>query len=472
MILHFSEIFAAEVGVNAAIVYDYAAGWIYTNAVKKRKTAYRNGKIWTYSDKKTLDATFANVMKPRTLRDAIKKLVDKGYLYRETVYNGNTKQIWLCLGDRVPLIPTDDMPFRKNLAELLKWEQSLSDGSFLPPLSPQSPTARGLEGPQDNNKGVNIKDNNKGEGGDTNIQEGGQENDTQKNRSWESDPKTEDKKSVVVPSEFDSVKNNNTGYNLQDNTACAVTDKPVEVRGFSTIGSVIDRIAANNSDLFASKKPIHPGDIIFQNPDNPELTPLLRLGDSLNIKRATLTDFIKRYGLNNTLTQLCHLHNASLKNDIKNPGGWLRKALEARFVDTDANIIAVDKEKKALKEQLQREEEARNAEQAAKDEADFEQRRKWLTPLTYGNPGPNGRIYPLTLRRMKFLEPGRWDTWPEDFYEAKRLVMDPILRIPLFEPIEAQKRDFAIRMALDTLDKFERDYGAFTRNYGHKKSHT
>ena len=124
MVFKLSDLLVKEVGFQSAIVYHYVTGWIRTNADKKRKTAFRDGRVWTYSDKKTLVNTFANMMEPRTLKRAIKKLLDKDYLRREIVYNGNDKQIWFSLGSKLPDIPQEDMPLGKNLAEFLVKDNS------------------------------------------------------------------------------------------------------------------------------------------------------------------------------------------------------------------------------------------------------------------------------------------------------------------------------------------------------------
>ena len=207
--------------------------------------------------------------------------------------------------------------------------------------------------------------------------------------------------------------------------------------------------------MFKSKKVILPGDIQFQNPNTPEIEPLLYLADSVSVERPTVLKFVKNFGFEATLKQLCHLHNVMLKKTVKVPGAWLCTALKNDFDDNAAREKQKEQEKKTRIAREKKEAAEKAALARSEAEAAFEESHKSDTPVTFGAPGEDGFLYVFSLRRMMRKSPGKWDAWPTNFTAMLNLVLDPKKRAPLFAPIDENYRELAIKRTLDALKPYE-----------------
>ena len=314
MIFKVSDLMVKEVGFHSAIVYHYITGWIRTNADKKRKTAFRDGRVWTYSDKKTLVNTFANMMGARNFERAVKKLLDMDYLCREIVYNGNDKQIWFSLGNKLPNIPQEDMPLGKNLAEFLVKDdtqgerqdcRSLTQGerqilqSERQICRPQSPLDRSTSeptAPQDNNKDIILKDNN--------------------NKDIGKIPQKEEDKNTLTP-------------------MSGIIDTLLgELKSSSVV--VVDN---NLSDVLG---------IDFNDPSTHDK--IVALGVSLNVEQETMANLIKKYGLPAVAKQLVNLNYQQKVSPASNPAGWIVTAVARNYALNQQALECVKTQKQKQKE--------------------------------------------------------------------------------------------------------------------------
>lgn len=183
----------------------------------------------------------------------------------------------------------------------------------------------------------------------------------------------------------------------------------------------------------------------------------MRLADATGVSRPTVHSFVKRHGVDAVLTQLCNLHNFKLKKTVKNPGGWLRSALENNYFDTAAHEKQQTLEKKALRAQREKEAQEKAALTRQDAQAAFEESQKSATPATF-NLDRDGMVYHFSLRRMKRFYPGMWDAWPQDFHAMMDCVLDPQKRIPLFEHIDANYRDLAIERTIAAIEQYKANF--------------
>ena len=459
MKVQYSSVLGAQIGIIAAVVYEFLVGWIFSNANNKRMTAFVDGKWWTYGAVSYY--TNALNISERSFRRAISTLIENDYL--QMSHKGKKRTLWFCLGSKIPDIPIDELPYKGEYAK-----PTPSSSVKLTEPTPRQPSSDAACGAPKQSTLLNMKNNNK-------QFKKVVDNENQLINKNQVEEKNEE--SVVVdsfnnnciepnvtmtPNDEEKPTANSNKNNKADNSTTTPATNPPEVAGFSTLGSIIGSMQAPNNDangsLFKAKKVILPGDIQFQNPTNPEVEPLLYLADSVNVERPTVLKFVKNFGFEATLKQLCHLHNVMLKKTVKVPGAWLCTALKNNFDDNAAREKQKEQEKKT---RIAREKKAASEKAAlarAEAQAAFEETHKSDTPVTYGAPGPDGFLYEISLRRMKRESPGKWDAWPTNFTAMLNLVLDPKKREPLFAPVDENYRKLAIERALAILKPYEAEF--------------
>lgn len=96
---HYFEVeVAAEVGINAAVVFENIAFWIMHN--EKQGKNKRDGVHWMYATQKDIAAQF-DYLTLKQVRTALERLQESGYL-RTGVYNrhGYDKTLWYSLAEK------------------------------------------------------------------------------------------------------------------------------------------------------------------------------------------------------------------------------------------------------------------------------------------------------------------------------------------------------------------------------------
>ena len=94
----FDSNIAKQIGVNAAVLFNYFSFWIAKN--EANKSNYHNGHYWTYNSVKALQELFP-YMTARQIGTAIKKLIDEGLVIKD---NFNTDKynhtLWYAITDK------------------------------------------------------------------------------------------------------------------------------------------------------------------------------------------------------------------------------------------------------------------------------------------------------------------------------------------------------------------------------------
>ncbi len=112
---HYFEVeVAADVGINAAVVFENIAYWILHN--EKQGKNKRDGVYWMYSTQKDLAAQF-DYLTEKQVRTALDKLKAAGYI-RTGVYNrhGYDKTLWYSLGEKGESIKRKGLTLAPELA--------------------------------------------------------------------------------------------------------------------------------------------------------------------------------------------------------------------------------------------------------------------------------------------------------------------------------------------------------------------
>ena len=130
---HYFEVeVAAEVGINAAVVFENIAFWILHN--EKQGKNKRDGVHWMYATQKDLAAQF-DYLTEKQVRTAIDKLIGADYL-RVGNYNrhGYDRTRWFALTEKGKSIKRDGLMLAPELAngEPEKAEGSDNGGLTIP----------------------------------------------------------------------------------------------------------------------------------------------------------------------------------------------------------------------------------------------------------------------------------------------------------------------------------------------------
>ena len=103
-------------GPFMALVYDFIIGWIFSNAENKRMAAFEDGKWWTYG---SVDYYAHHIgFKKRTFQRAVAELVKQDYL--QVKHKGSKRELWFCLGSKIPDIPLDELPLQGKLFDVCR----------------------------------------------------------------------------------------------------------------------------------------------------------------------------------------------------------------------------------------------------------------------------------------------------------------------------------------------------------------
>ena len=116
--LQYSPTLSGIIGLVAAIVYDYIIRLIFHNYSMKYKTAYEGGKWWTFANLDYYVNAFGGGISKRNFQHTVAFLVEKGYL--QLKHKGRAKIMWFALGDKVPNIPTNELPLQGKFFDTLR----------------------------------------------------------------------------------------------------------------------------------------------------------------------------------------------------------------------------------------------------------------------------------------------------------------------------------------------------------------
>lgn len=122
---HYFEVeVAAEVGINAAVVFENIAFWILHN--ERQGKNRRDGVHWMYSTQKELAAQF-NYLTEKQVRTAIDKLIGADYL-RVGNYNrhGYDRTRWFALTEKGEIIKRKGLTLAPEKAD---GETEMAEGS-------------------------------------------------------------------------------------------------------------------------------------------------------------------------------------------------------------------------------------------------------------------------------------------------------------------------------------------------------
>lgn len=95
---YFDTEVAADVGINAAVLYSHIKFWIEHN--KKTGKNFKEGKTWTYSTQKELSEQF-EYLSVKQVRTALEKLEAAGYIIKGNFNrSGYDRTCWYSLGEK------------------------------------------------------------------------------------------------------------------------------------------------------------------------------------------------------------------------------------------------------------------------------------------------------------------------------------------------------------------------------------
>jgi len=128
---------AIEVGIPAAVLYQNLSFWIEKNAANEDEKHYQEGRYWTWNSVNAFAVIFPE-MGSKTIRSALKKLVDAGFIitgsFNKSKYDRTT---WYALGDRmITDLPKRQMDKAKGKMDVPKSEnQSAPEGEPIPDVT-------------------------------------------------------------------------------------------------------------------------------------------------------------------------------------------------------------------------------------------------------------------------------------------------------------------------------------------------
>lgn len=97
---YFDTGIAADVGINAALVFEHIKFWIQHN--EKTGKNLKEGKHWMYSTQKELSEQF-EYLSVKQVRTALAKLEDAGYIIKGNFNrSGYDRTCWYALGEKAP----------------------------------------------------------------------------------------------------------------------------------------------------------------------------------------------------------------------------------------------------------------------------------------------------------------------------------------------------------------------------------
>lgn len=97
---YFDTAIAADVGINAALVFEHIKFWIQHN--EKTGKNLKEGKHWMYSTQKELSEQF-EYLSVKQVRTALAKLEDAGYIIKGNFNrSGYDRTCWYALGEKAP----------------------------------------------------------------------------------------------------------------------------------------------------------------------------------------------------------------------------------------------------------------------------------------------------------------------------------------------------------------------------------
>ena len=98
---YFDTTIAAEVGINAAIVYENIKFWVQHNA--KNGKNFKDEKYWMYSTQAELSEQF-EYLSVKQVRTALAKLEDAGYIIKGNFNrSGYDRTCWYALGEKAQM---------------------------------------------------------------------------------------------------------------------------------------------------------------------------------------------------------------------------------------------------------------------------------------------------------------------------------------------------------------------------------
>ena len=110
---YFDTAIAADVGINAAILYEHIKFWIDHN--KKTGKNLKDGKHWMYNTQAELSEQF-EYLSVKQVRTALAKLEAAGYIIKGNFNrSGYDRTTWFALGEKAPQEQTADQEVKESV---------------------------------------------------------------------------------------------------------------------------------------------------------------------------------------------------------------------------------------------------------------------------------------------------------------------------------------------------------------------